>query len=126
MNFKRWLKVQMGARDLNQVGLGLKTGVSGASVNRWVKGNALPNKHHCRALARVFGLTEEEVFEAAGYFTPTGKAPLLVSTIMAQITRLPPEMQTTAGEFVEHLYEKWLAEEERRRGRKDDSVTAMS
>lgn len=64
--FATWLSDQIEKRDLNNAGLGLKIGVSGAAVGRWRQGVNVPNDESVAKLADFFNVSPIELLVLLG------------------------------------------------------------
>lgn len=67
--FAEWLKKEMQARDLNNVGLGLKLGLSDTTIGYWIRGARRPDTESCLKIAHVFNIPEQEILIRAGYLS---------------------------------------------------------
>jgi transcriptional regulator with XRE-family HTH domain len=74
--------------DLNLVGLARKLGLAHPSVRAWIEGAARPTDDNMRGLARVFGTSVLEVYQAAGVI-PAG---MDLPELKARVLELALEM----------------------------------
>lgn len=61
MNYGEALKYQREAAELSQLELSRKTGIAHQNINRWEKGEVLPNIDFCVKLADFYGITLDEL-----------------------------------------------------------------
>lgn len=61
MNYGEALKYQRETLGLSQLELAAQTGISHQNINRWEKGEVLPNIDFCVQLADFYGITLDEL-----------------------------------------------------------------
>lgn len=61
MDYGEALKYQREQAGLSQLELSHKTGISHHNINRWEKGEVLPNIDFCVKLAVFYGITLDEL-----------------------------------------------------------------
>ena len=61
MDYGEALKYQRETAGLSQLELANKTGISHQNINRWEKGEVLPNIDFCVKLADFYGITLDEL-----------------------------------------------------------------
>ena len=61
MDYGEALKYQRESAGLSQLELANKTGISHQNINRWEKGEVLPNIDFCVKLADFYGITLDEL-----------------------------------------------------------------
>lgn len=61
MNYGEALKYQRESAELSQLELANKTGISHQNINRWEKGEVLPNIDFCVKLADFYGISLDEL-----------------------------------------------------------------
>lgn len=61
MDYGEALKYQREMAELSQLELANKTGISHQNINRWEKGEVLPNIDFCVKLADFYGITLDEL-----------------------------------------------------------------
>ena len=62
-NFAGLLKELMGHQGLSQLELAEKLDMRQSQVSNWLNGKSLPGYNSIRALARVLGVTTDEILE---------------------------------------------------------------
>lgn len=85
--FGAWLRARRKAVGLSQDEVGSSMGVSGQSVSNWERDAVLPSDARLSTLARVLGVTHDELFKAANR-PPPALADLLHEPMMARLVRL--------------------------------------
>lgn len=61
MNYGEALNYQRETAELSQLELSRKAGISHQNINRWEKGEVLPNIDFCVKLADFYGITLDEL-----------------------------------------------------------------
>ena len=61
MNYSEALKFHREKAGLSQLELSLKTGISQQNINRWERGEVVPNIEFCIRLADFYGITVDEL-----------------------------------------------------------------
>lgn len=98
--FAEWLDRRMKSRrpPMNQSTLALALRTSSSTVNAWFTRNATPGRVHCQGIARVFGVSEDVVLEAAGYRKGSETEDAEIIPEVAELLReLSPEDQRLAA-----------------------------
>ena len=65
-NFATWLADQMRQRDLNNMGLAHRIGVSDVAVGRWLRGEREPDDESVAKLADHFLVSRSEIYRLLG------------------------------------------------------------
>jgi transcriptional regulator with XRE-family HTH domain len=64
--FSNWLTAQLAERGISRSELATSIDVTSDAVFKWLRGESLPSRGVCRAIAQYFGVPEHEVLELAG------------------------------------------------------------
>jgi transcriptional regulator with XRE-family HTH domain len=91
VRFGQLLRESRFKAGMTQSDLALRLGVQQQAVNRWENDRDRPRPEHVRVIARLFGLTAQEVGAALGYLddAPEGEA-------VGEALRLPAGANLTA------------------------------
>lgn len=63
MNYGDALKYQRETAGLSQLELANRTGISHQNINRWEKGEVIPNVDFCVRLADFYGISLDELID---------------------------------------------------------------
>ena len=66
MQFNLWLREKMNERKVSQLELAKQSGVSQATLSRWLKNEYAPDAKKLRKVTQALGVSEQEGFLAAG------------------------------------------------------------
>jgi transcriptional regulator with XRE-family HTH domain len=67
--FARWLNERLAEAGISRYRLAAEVGVTSHAVFKWLRGESVPVRANCEALAAYFGVAPEEVFGVAGWKT---------------------------------------------------------
>lgn len=70
-SFPAWLRRQLLRRDWKSAELSRRSGVSSATVSRWVNGLEVPSPESCIRIAEVLNVDSDDVLGLAGHRIPT-------------------------------------------------------
>jgi RNA polymerase primary sigma factor len=65
--FSQWLHDQLAQKGVSRYTLATSVGVTSHAVFKWLRGESVPVRDNCRAIARYFGVPEEDVLQIAGW-----------------------------------------------------------
>jgi DNA-binding XRE family transcriptional regulator len=65
--FSTWLNDMLAEKAVSRYTLATNVGVTSHAVFKWLRGESVPVRDNCRAIARYFNVPEEEVFQVAGW-----------------------------------------------------------
>lgn len=86
--FGDWLQGQLDAKGWSQADLERASGVSSAQISRIISGTRGVEAESLRAFAKALGMSQAELFYAAGLQTEKPGAPVLADPILADIWNL--------------------------------------
>lgn len=85
--FATWFRQELRRREWNQSDAARRLGVSSSVVNRWYRGERLPDPRSCDTISDVFAVSLDRVLELAGHrppaapFDPTSPVPMLAALL---------------------------------------------
>jgi transcriptional regulator with XRE-family HTH domain len=68
--FAAWFQRELRRREWNQADAARRLGVSSSVVNRWFRGERLPDPRSCDTISDVFSVSIDQVLELAGHRPP--------------------------------------------------------
>jgi transcriptional regulator with XRE-family HTH domain len=110
MPFAEWFQKQLRRRDWNQSDAARAIGVSSSVVNRWYRGERVPDPKSCDVIADVLAVPVDLVLELAGHRPPAAEidpdspAPLLVSLV--ERVRWNPEREAAVESILRGFIER--------------------
>ena len=94
--------------------------MSASMFDKVINGHANPGQRFCEGVARLFGLTKEEVFRRAGILPPVPEETATVTEFVYALSQLPPDEQ----EKLLLIAQSWIEAREREKQRGTQTRTS--
>jgi transcriptional regulator with XRE-family HTH domain len=111
VEFKTWLAKKMKERDLNNLGLAIKLGMSSTSIGYWLSGRSVPDPDSCHKLAEFFSVPPETVLELVGHLEPVEPDLADERELVYLFRRLPESSKNTVMDMLRGLVDRLSRQE---------------
>lgn len=103
--FSEWLADELEKREMKQIDLARKSGVTSAQISRIISGQRGAESKTIYSIARALKIPTEQVFRAAGLLPPEPETDVWVEETSYKISLIPPGLRSVASKFIDSLIE---------------------